>query len=77
MTGSLREGFRAVRRNWGLVVLLLLPNLLLARLMAGSLLEALQCDLRNKGAVKPKHAMHLDGRADAAREDQSSLVRGT
>lgn len=50
MTGSLREGFRAVRRNWGLVVLLLLPNLLLARLMAGALLEVLERDLRNKGA---------------------------
>ncbi len=50
MTDSLREGWQAVRRNWGLVVLLLLTNLLLARLLAGPLLEVLERDLRNKGA---------------------------
>jgi hypothetical protein len=50
MTRSLRAGFSAVRRNWGLVLLLLLPNLLLARLLAGPLLEVLERDLRNKGA---------------------------
>ncbi|HEY7514573.1 MAG TPA: hypothetical protein VIC87_08850 [Vicinamibacteria bacterium] len=50
MIESLREGFRAVRRNWGLVVLLLVPNLLLARLLAGPLREVLERDLRNKGA---------------------------
>jgi hypothetical protein len=50
MIESLREGFSAVRRNWGLVLLLLLPNLLLARLFAGPLLEVLERDLRNKGA---------------------------
>jgi hypothetical protein len=50
MIDSLREGWNAVRRNWGLVLLLLLPNLLLARLMAGPLLETLERDLRNKGA---------------------------
>jgi hypothetical protein len=50
MIDSLREGWNAVRRNWGLVLLLLLPNLLLARLMAGPLLETLERELRNKGA---------------------------
>jgi hypothetical protein len=50
MIDSFREGWNAVRRNWGLVLLLLLPNLLLARLLAGPLLETLERDLRNKGA---------------------------
>jgi hypothetical protein len=50
MIDSLRQGWNAVRRNWGLVLLLLLPNLLLARLMAGPLRETLERDLRNKGA---------------------------
>ena len=50
MIESLREGWAAVRRNWGLVLFLLLPNLLIARLLAGPLLEVLERDLRNKGA---------------------------
>ncbi len=50
MIDSLREGWTAVRRNWGLVVLLLVPNLLIARLLAGPLLEVLERDLRHKGA---------------------------
>jgi hypothetical protein len=50
MIDSLRQGWNAVRRNWGLVLLLLLPSLLLGRLMAGPLREALERDLRNKGA---------------------------
>jgi len=50
MIDSLRQGTNAVRRNWGLVLLLLLPSLLLGRLMAGPLRETLERDLRNKGA---------------------------
>lgn len=50
MLSALREGGNAVRRNWGLAVLLLAINLLFARLLAGPLLEALDRDLRNKGA---------------------------
>ncbi len=50
MIASLRQGFNAVVRNWGLAVLLLATNLVFARLMAGPLLEILERDLRNTGA---------------------------
>jgi hypothetical protein len=50
MITSLGDGFRAVRRNWGLAVLLLGTSLLFARLLAGPLAEILERDLRNTGA---------------------------
>jgi hypothetical protein len=47
---SIRDGYRAVGRSWGLVVLVLLTNLFFARLLAGPLREVLERDLRNTGA---------------------------
>jgi len=50
MTNAIRFGFRAVRRNWGLAVLLLLLNLMLAGILSRPLTQTLERDLRHKGA---------------------------
>jgi hypothetical protein len=50
MLTSLREGFRSVGRNWGLVVLVLVTNLLLALLLAAPLAAHLEADLDHQGA---------------------------
>ena len=50
LIASIRDGYRAVGRNWGLVVLVLLTNLLFARVLAGPLREVLERDLRNTGS---------------------------
>lgn len=48
---SAREGFRAVARNWGLVVLLLAVNLLVAAALAAPLSARMEADLRNRDAA--------------------------
>lgn len=50
MLHSLRAGFRALGRNWGLVVLVLLANLALALLLAVPLALELEKDLAHRGA---------------------------
>ncbi len=50
MLDALRDGFSAVRRNWGLVVLVLLVNLALAALLAAPLAGHLERDLRHGGS---------------------------
>jgi len=50
MLTALREGFLSVGRNWGLVVLVLVANLLLSALLAVPLASQLEADLRHRGA---------------------------
>jgi hypothetical protein len=48
---ALRQGLHAVARNWGLVLLLLLVNVVLAGVLAAPLAADLEKDLRNKDAA--------------------------
>ncbi len=50
MLTSLGSGFRALGRNWGLVVLVLLANLGFALVLAVPLSLQLEGDLANRGA---------------------------
>jgi hypothetical protein len=50
MPSSLRAGFLALGRNWGLVVLVLLANLVFAFLLAGPLALQLERTLAHRGA---------------------------
>ncbi|MCG6927974.1 MAG: hypothetical protein LJF30_22040 [Acidobacteria bacterium] len=50
MLSSLRDGFRSLGRNWGLVVLVLVVNLALALLLAAPLALQLERDLSRTGA---------------------------
>ena len=50
MLKSLRDGFRAVGLNWGLVVLVLLTNLGLALVLAAPLARELDRELAHEGA---------------------------
>ena len=49
--GSLRDGFRSLRLNWGLVVVVLVTNLALAALVAVPLAFMLEAELEHKGAA--------------------------
>jgi hypothetical protein len=51
MLDALLQGFRMLRRGWGLVVLLLVVNVFTAALLAGPLTSRLSADLRNTGAA--------------------------
>ncbi len=51
MLGSLRDGFRSLRLNWGLVVVVLVTNLALAALVAVPLAFMLEAELEHKGAA--------------------------
>lgn len=51
MIAALRQGFAAVARNWGLVLLLLLVNLGLAGVLALPLAADMEKELRNKDAA--------------------------
>src|SRR6185436_2675943 len=48
---ALRQGFAAVARNWGLVLLLLLVNVGMAGLLALPLAANMEKELRNKDAA--------------------------
>ncbi len=50
MLTALRTGFRSLGRNWGLVVLVLLANLVFALVLAVPLSLQLEGDLANRGA---------------------------
>jgi hypothetical protein len=50
LAASLGAGYRALRANWGLVVLVLLTNLAFALVAAVPLAFQLESELRNKGA---------------------------
>jgi hypothetical protein len=50
MTGALRDGFRSLGRNWGLVLLVLAVNLSLALVLAVPLAFQLEHDLTHTGA---------------------------
>jgi hypothetical protein len=50
MLSALREGFRSVGRNWGLVALVLASNLLLALVLAIPLAARIEADLAHRGA---------------------------
>jgi hypothetical protein len=50
MLTALRDGFRSLARNWGLVVLVLVVNLALALLLAAPLALQLERDLTRTGA---------------------------
>lgn len=50
MIGALKSGVRAVARNWGLVLLLLAVNLLVAGMLAAPLAGRMEAELRNKDA---------------------------
>lgn len=51
MIAALRQGFAAVARNWGLVLLLLLVNVGMAGLLALPLAANMEKELRNKDAA--------------------------
>jgi hypothetical protein len=51
MIFAIREGFGAVRRTWGLIVLLLCVNVSLAALLAVPMAQTLERDLRHKDAA--------------------------
>ncbi|MFI5170140.1 MAG: hypothetical protein ACHQM7_07230, partial [Vicinamibacterales bacterium] len=51
MLGSLRDGFRSLRFNWGLVVIVLVTNLALALVLAVPLAFQLDAELAHKGAA--------------------------
>jgi hypothetical protein len=51
MLAAARDGFRAVLRSWGLVVLLLIVNLGLAGMLAAPLARVLEEELRHKDAA--------------------------
>ena len=51
MIAALRQGLLAVVRNWGLVLLLLAVNLVLAGLLAAPLAADMEQELRNKDAA--------------------------
>jgi hypothetical protein len=51
MFGSLRDGFRSLRSNWGLVVVVLVTNLALALVVAVPLAFQLEAELEHKGAA--------------------------
>jgi hypothetical protein len=48
MLTALREGFLSVGRNWGLVILVLVTNILFAALLAVPLASQLEADLRHR-----------------------------
>ena len=50
MLSALRDGFRGLGRNWGLVVLVLLVNVALALVLAAPLALQLNNDLSQSGA---------------------------
>jgi len=52
MLGSLRDGFRSLRFNWGLVVVVLVTNLALALVLAVPLAFQLEAELEHKGAAR-------------------------
>ena len=52
MLSSLRDGFRSLARNWGLVVLVLLANLALALVLAVPLALQLEGDLAHLEASR-------------------------
>ncbi len=51
MLGSLRDGFRSLRFNWGLVVVVLVTNLATALVVAVPLAFQLEAELEHKGAA--------------------------
>jgi hypothetical protein len=50
MLHALRDGFSTVRRNWGLVILVLLVNFALAAILAAPLAGQLERELRHSGS---------------------------
>jgi len=50
MLTALRDGFRTVGRNWGLVLVVLLANLAFALVLAVPLAQKLESDLAHRGA---------------------------
>jgi hypothetical protein len=51
MLGSLRDGYRSLRFNWGLVLVVLVTNLALALVVAIPLAHQLEAELEHKGSA--------------------------
>ncbi len=76
MIGGLLEGFRALRRSWGLVVLLWVANVLLAAILAVPFVGAMEAELEGRGAGRTMmYAFDYDFWSEWS-ERQSGWTRG-